>query len=253
VATKYVEVVIGISGIPGLTLHLFPRGSETQANGTGDTLTEQSQRTGCYRATVTEALAGMHEVYVRDAGGVIVFVGIVTMGNVPDAVYTVAEYTQLDPQEVAQGVWTYGSRTLTAPAATPDTDLGAGHLHRYRAANWVISLNGLGDLSGRLELLFTVKASRSLPDTRAAVQISESLGLERIAQQAAANAVLGMLTVTDVALGNVTITLHAEATAMLSSGDYFYDIKIITASGADLLVNPASVLTIDDAVTRSTE
>ena len=45
-----VEVLIGVADLSDLVLRLFPRGDDTPANGSGDLLTEQTNRRGCYRA-----------------------------------------------------------------------------------------------------------------------------------------------------------------------------------------------------------
>src|SRR5690606_2289016 len=47
-----------------LTLELYPLGSDTIANGSGDSLTEATNRKGLYVATVTEALTGWHHAIV---------------------------------------------------------------------------------------------------------------------------------------------------------------------------------------------
>src|SRR5690606_3716044 len=59
-----------------LTLELYPLGSDTIANGSGDTLTEETNRKGLYIATVTEALTGWHHAIVLH-GSVPVSVGYV--------------------------------------------------------------------------------------------------------------------------------------------------------------------------------
>ena len=50
-----------------LTLELYPHGSDTIANGAGDTLTEETNRHGVYSASVTESLTGLHHAIIVDA------------------------------------------------------------------------------------------------------------------------------------------------------------------------------------------
>jgi hypothetical protein len=47
-----------------LTLKLFPHGSDTIANGAGDTAVEATNRLGVYSANVTEALSGLHHAII---------------------------------------------------------------------------------------------------------------------------------------------------------------------------------------------
>jgi hypothetical protein len=49
-----------------LTLKLYPHGSDTIANGSGDSCTERTNCKGVYTATVTESLAGWHDAFVED-------------------------------------------------------------------------------------------------------------------------------------------------------------------------------------------
>ena len=51
-----------------LTVELYPDGSDTIANGSGDTATEAANRDGTYTITVTEALTGLHQLKVFSSG-----------------------------------------------------------------------------------------------------------------------------------------------------------------------------------------
>lgn len=51
-----------------LTVKLFPYGSDTAANGSGDTLTEATNRKGLYTATVSESISGWHTAHIFEAG-----------------------------------------------------------------------------------------------------------------------------------------------------------------------------------------
>jgi hypothetical protein len=52
-----------------LTLKLYPHGSDTIANGSGDSATEATNRNGLYSSDVTEALTGLHHAIIEDASG----------------------------------------------------------------------------------------------------------------------------------------------------------------------------------------
>jgi hypothetical protein len=69
-ANKTVEVLAAEGQT--LTLHLYPWGSDTRANGSGDTLTEATNRKGLYSATVTEAITGWHTAHVFNGSNALV-------------------------------------------------------------------------------------------------------------------------------------------------------------------------------------
>jgi hypothetical protein len=69
-ANKTVEV-LAAEGLT-LTLHLYPWGSDTRANGSGDTLTEATNRKGLYSATVTEAITGWHTAHVFNGSNALI-------------------------------------------------------------------------------------------------------------------------------------------------------------------------------------
>jgi hypothetical protein len=88
---------------------------------------------------------------------------------------------------------------------------------------------GLGDLSGRLSLYFTVKAMKEkdeATDPQSILQIEETEGLLYINKNEADNPANGTITVTDALAGNITITLTAEESDKISPNEsYLYDIK----------------------------
>jgi hypothetical protein len=73
-----------------LTLELYPEGSDTIANGAGDTLTEATNRDGLYTATVTEALAGYYYAKVIDGSSNLISAGWVKLVDDTNT-YTVGE------------------------------------------------------------------------------------------------------------------------------------------------------------------
>lgn len=56
------------SGFTGVTAELFPFGSTTIVNGTGDSCAEISQKPGNYQASVSETLSGWHDVVIKVGG-----------------------------------------------------------------------------------------------------------------------------------------------------------------------------------------
>lgn len=95
-----VELAYGLTGLTA-TLKLFPLGSDTIANGPSDTLTEQTNRKGVYRATVSEtpALVGQYEAYMLDGDGVVLYSGVVELADDTE-VHTVGDYVITAPVSV---------------------------------------------------------------------------------------------------------------------------------------------------------
>jgi len=109
-ASTPVEIIHGITGLTA-TLKLYARGSDTIVNGAGDTLTEQTNRKGVYRATVTESLTGLHEAYMVDGSGNVLYTGYVRLQDTTD-VHTVSDLSHLnDVPDTA-----IGEVTITPPA-----------------------------------------------------------------------------------------------------------------------------------------
>lgn len=107
-AATPVEVIVGIVGLTGCTLKLYPRGSDSIANGAGDALTAQTNRTWVYRATVDEAISGLHEAVVVDGSNNVLFVGVIDLEDTT-AVQTVAELAHA----ITESTGGTGARTVT--------------------------------------------------------------------------------------------------------------------------------------------
>jgi hypothetical protein len=107
-AATPVEIMHGVSGLTNVTLTLFPRGSDAIANGAGEPLSEQTTRKGVYRATVDEALSGLHEAYMVDGSGNVLYVGVIDLVD-STAVQTVGELAHA----ITQSVGGLGARTVT--------------------------------------------------------------------------------------------------------------------------------------------
>ena len=117
-ADTIAEVDIGIAGITGATIKLYPQGSDSIANGAGDSLTVETNRTGTYRATVTEALDGIHQAYCFDSNGVQFFNGLVDMADDTE-VHHVEEHAAM-----AATLGTPAGASIAADvAALPTTEL----------------------------------------------------------------------------------------------------------------------------------
>ena len=147
--------------------------------------------------------------------------------------------------------WTYATRTLTQSAASVISAVSGSFINITRGDSLSASLTGLGDISGRSKLWFTVKHDRSGADTAAIIQIEETAGLVYLNGSAASVAGNGSITVDDASAGNITIALDETETDDLPvfSGLY-YDVQMLTAAGAVTTLT-ASTCNILADVTRA--
>lgn len=306
-----VEVLIGVSDLADLILRLFPRGDDTPANGSGDPLTEQTNRRGCYRATIEEELVGVHEAYVLDADSNILFTGAVLLsadagvhtvgelGDVPvstrarqatvDAMATdvndleerltaeraenldnlsrldvsvssrarqttveqIAEAVDLLDDliaTIAEDVWSHGDRRLTVSGVSSSSvDEHDGELTLLRGDTLAITLSGLGDLSGRQQLWFTLKSKRSDPDTSAILLVEETDGLLVLAGTEPGDGETTAITVEDMESDAVTIVVSAAASRKLApTTTGVWDLQVRDADGnVRTLVHGAAKITAD--------
>jgi len=148
-------------------------------------------------------------------------------------------------------VWSYSSRTLTQTAAAITAILSGTTLTIHRGDSMSISFSGLGDISSRTNLQFTLKRDRSHDDNVALIQIDESTGLLVLNGSSSVIAGNGVITVTGGDAGDFAVTLTATNTAQLSvATGLYYDVQMITASSVSTLTSGGASVTAD--VTRAT-
>lgn len=94
-ANKTVEILLDQSGLSVLTVDLFPFGSDTRANGSGDTMSEASNRKGLYQATVTEAITGLFTCHIYD-DGTLIKTGVTRFASDSVGVYRIVPWTMAD-------------------------------------------------------------------------------------------------------------------------------------------------------------
>ena len=115
-----------------------------------------------------------------------------------------------------------------------------------------VSITGLGDLTGRTKLWFTVKETKEDLDAAAWAQIEETAGLIYINGAAAAVAGNGVITVDNVVRGDITITLDGEETLKLTDaeGKGYFDIKWVNAAGRQITLRRGRIIVVAD-ITRA--
>lgn len=127
------------------------------------------------------------------------------------------------------------TRTLTT-ATSPVTTLTGSNINIVRGDTLDLDIAGLGDISGRDNLFFTVKVSLEDDDTESIIQIDEDNGLLYLEGAAAAVAANGSITVTDAAAGDITIVLAAaESDDLTPRGGLYYDIQMISGTTVQTL------------------
>lgn len=114
--------------------------------------------------------------------------------------------------------------------------LDSGQITAHRGDSLSVAFSGLGSLTGRTKLHFTVKRRPATDeDTAALLQIEETLGLLVLNGEGADSSSEGDISVTDAAAGDLTVTLAATAAATLPPGRYRYDLQMKTASAVQTL------------------
>lgn len=214
-----VEARIGITG-QTLTLKLYPLGSDSIANGaSGDSMTEETNRTGVYRATVTEALTGYHEAYCLLADGTVLYVGIVSMAD-NTGVKTIGE-------------WAVGGYSLSvSSSSSSSTCISGTQVTMHKGDSISVAITGLGDISGRAKLWFTAKKRATDVDASAKIFMEETDGLTVLEGDDPGAGETGSITVNDDNNGDVTIELTADASAQLNaSSSSVWDIQMKDGSG----------------------
>jgi hypothetical protein len=132
-----VEIIHGVAGLTGATLKLFARGVDTLVNGSGDTLVEQTNRQGVYRATVDEPLTGLHEAYMVDGSGIVLYAGVIDL-RATVGVQTVAELCHA----ISDSTGGTGARTVVVTVNDGEDPLQAASVRLARGAESYIQRTG---------------------------------------------------------------------------------------------------------------
>lgn len=113
-------------------------------------------------------------------------------------------------------VWAYGTRTLTTPASQLADAFSGDTITCHRGDELTVSFSGLGSIAGRLALWITAKKERTNTDAQSLIQCIENTGLVVLNGAVATTTDDGEIDVTDEDAGDLTWTVKAEATAVLS-------------------------------------
>ena len=163
------------------------------------------------------------------------------------ATYTGA--TVLDSDSVT-GVAGQESAKLALADASAVAIITGTTINVLRGDTWSISILGLGDISARTMLWFTIKFEHRASDDDAIVQIEETAGLIRINGAAAGVPGNGSITVTDAVAGDITIALDEVETAKIIPATMPYDVQMF--DGTDITTLTTGVVVVPADVTRAT-
>jgi hypothetical protein len=174
-----------------------------------------------------------------------------SVSGVAAAVWAVGTRTLTSGGFAAADVWAYATRTLTQSAAQVTAIVQGSDITVRRGDTWSITLTGLGNISSRTKLYFTVKASTDSPDTAALLKVEEGVGLQILNGSSSVTAGDAGITVNSAVTGSITITLTAAKSATLPEReDYFYDVQMVTSSGVTTLTD--GTFEVEADVTRAT-
>lgn len=151
----------------------------------------------------------------------------------------------------ASDIWAYATRTLTSTLTITTDDIdaivagvtaaGPGLYNVIRNDDLTLrigdeftqAITGLGNLSTRDDLVFTLKASETDADTAAKIYLSENDGLTRLNGAAYGTAANGSITVDDATNGDITIRISSAATASLTKATRVDAVKVLESGGND--------------------
>jgi len=156
----------------------------------------------------------------------------------------------IDRANQGANVWAYATRALTQSAAQVAAVLSGSTITCHRGDTLTVSLTGLGSISARSKLWFTVKGGQEDTDAQSTLFVEETAGLSVVNAVAYATATDGAIVVTDAATGALTITIKPAVTDDLVPSTYYYDLQMLTAGGVvDTLTY--GVFTVNSDITRA--
>lgn len=150
----------------------------------------------------------------------------------------------------AAQIWQNPTRTLTMSAAQIAAIVAGSDLTLQRGDTLTIALTGLGNISARTKLWFTVKDRNTKTDAQAKLLVEETLGLEVLEGSDPAVTETSTLVVTNAVTGAVTITISAAASLKLTpTTTAVWDMQMLTAAGVVTTLTQGTVKVMAD-ITR---
>lgn len=233
-ATATLEL-IAVEGLT-LTAELYTPGTDTLV--TSAACTERTNNKAVYTCSIVDIATGTYRLRVRT-----------TSGN-NTIVQDWLEHSNATGTEYPLWfnlIWSNSTRTLTQSAAAIAAAVAGSDISIQRGDTVTIALTGLGDITGRSKLWFTVKRDDNHTDAQSVLQVEETGGLLYLngATTTTSNATL---VVDDAAAGDITITLKPAATATLDDAT-MYDIQVLVGAAVTTLTTGGCSVSRD--VTRA--
>jgi hypothetical protein len=232
-ADKELLVQVYISGVAGDGTYRVCLSKQLLGVG----ITYQSPTTGvALAATVTTAFLPSIVMPVKNTDVLKIYIQglaadtsvgvVVEVFDVQSGLATATALTTVD-----DAVWAYAVRTLTQAAAMVASAVQGSTLTCQRGDTFTAVLTGLGNISSRSKLWFTVKLNDEDADTAALVQIEETAGLLYLNGAIAGTAANGDIPIDNATLGNIRILLEAPETDDLRQCTAKYDVQMLTSAG----------------------
>jgi hypothetical protein len=147
----------------------------------------------------------------------------------------------------------YGVQAVTVPTVTATTISGisANDVTVLRGDTWVITITGMGDLTGYTNIWFTIKTSPVRDtDAEAVVMIDTTTGLLVVnGANAVARAANGAIAIDDLVAGDITVTVDEAETDDVEPNKLDYDVQ--TLIGGVVTTRAEGAFTISADVTRA--
>lgn len=142
--------------------------------------------------------------------------------------------------------------TLSSSGVTIVSAVDGDDVTVYTYSRWNFQLTGLGDISSRTALYFTVKRDpRGEADSVSMLQVKETTGALYLNRAAASSAAYASLVVDNETTGSVTVTVTATGVGSIApERGLTWEVKEVTADGPAVIAHGA--FHIDTAVARAT-
>jgi hypothetical protein len=160
-----------------------------------------------------------------------------TISGIPALVWAAGTRTLSSFGTLVADVWAYATRTLTQSAITTASQVSGSDITLQRGDTLSASVTGLGNISTRTKLWFTVKRKLSETDAQSIIQIEETAGLLYF-NGAAATAGSGSITVSNETTGALTVALIASLADDLNpASGLYYDFQMLAGTTVSTLAS----------------
>lgn len=138
--------------------------------------------------------------------------------------------------------------TVAVPQILENTAFNVNEIVMYRGCYWSFQIEDLGNLSGFVEIWFSLRKRQNDKESDSALLISLTQGLLIANSSIAQDSSKGSLTFTGE---DVTIQVHQDITQYIAPSDnYSYDIKGKTQAGQTVMLHESELFRVKRDITR---